>query len=317
MLPFLPCSSSSRSLASRKAMTASVSLRRVAVSTLPTESLRSRPPPLPLLMRGMSSAGTLPLGFSMVKLPCLTRGFPAFSPPPPPPPSAPPFLSSDLFLRSEPPDILSGALDGEEAELGCRLPVISLREAGGGRSSSALLSFSWGSVSCFSPISDPCPAALAWLVARVSSAGGWGSVLRLRSVRLEEDSPLLREAPDPKASPRQGEGKNSPTGKVGPAPLFFSTAGGSRYLSLCAGSWPSLPPSPPGRSGCGWRRCRPTGRPSRGLREKPGWPGPGGRKPGREDPAQRPFSPERREKRQRVSDERLDQQNTPSRVRYI
>lgn len=93
------------------------------MSMLPTESLRSRPPPL-LLMRGMSSAGTLPLGFSMVKLPCLTRGFSAFSPPSP----APPFLSSDLFLRSELPDALSGALEGEEVELWFRLPLISLWE---------------------------------------------------------------------------------------------------------------------------------------------------------------------------------------------
>lgn len=198
LLLFLSSLFSSLSLASRNAITASVSLRRVAVSMLPAESLRSRPLPL-LLMRGMSSAGTLPLGFSMVKLPCLTRGFPAFSPPSP----APPFVSSDLFLRSVLPDILNGDLEGDEAELWFRLLVISLWELGIRHSSSALVSFSWGSVSCFSPISDLCPTTLALVLARMSSAGSWGRVLRLRSVRLEEESPLVRDAPDSNASPQK------------------------------------------------------------------------------------------------------------------
>ncbi len=185
---------SSLSLASRNAMTASVSFRSVAVSMLPTESLRSRPL-LPLLMRGMSSAGTLVLGFSMVKLPWRTKGFPDFSPS-----CAPPFLSSDLFLRSVLPEVRRGALDGEDVELCFRLLVISMSPVGVGDSPSPLFSFSWGSVSCFSPISDLSPKALALDLARESSTGSWGRVLRLRSVRLEEDSPLLRDAPDSKAS---------------------------------------------------------------------------------------------------------------------
>lgn len=187
---------SSLSLASRNAMTASVSFRSVAVSMLPTESLRSRPP-LPLLMRGMSSAGTLALGFSIVKLPWRTRGFPDFSPPSPAPP---PFLSSDLFLRSVLPEVRRGALDGEDVELCFRLLVISLSPLGVGDSPSPLFSFSWGSVSCFSPISDLSTRALVLDLARGSSTGSWGRVLRLRSVRLEVDSPLLRDAPDSKAS---------------------------------------------------------------------------------------------------------------------
>lgn len=267
LLLFLSSLFSSLSLASRKAITASVSLRRVAVSMLPTESLRSRPPPL-LLMRGMSSAGTLPLGFSMVKLPCLTRGFPAFSPPSP----APPFLSSDLFLRSVLPGVLSGALEGEEAELWFRLLVISLWELGSGHASSALFSFSWGSVSCFSPISDLCPAALAFVLARVSSAGSGGRVLRLRSVRLEEDSPLLRDAPDSKASPQKQQSHYSPSNieqhLVTAAPALNSLR---IYLSLCAGRWMFLHLSPPGRSGCGWQLYWPTERPSWSHQEKPVW----------------------------------------------
>lgn len=178
-------------------MTASVSFRSVAVSMLPTESLRSRPL-LPLLMRGMSSVGTLALGFSIVKLPCLTRGFPDFSPTSPAPP--PPFRSSDLFLRSVLPEDRVGALDGEDVELCFRLLVISASPVGVGDSPSPLFSFSWGSVSCFSPISDLTPKALVLDLARGSSTGSWGRVLRLRSVRLEEDSPLLRDAPDSKAS---------------------------------------------------------------------------------------------------------------------
>lgn len=185
-------------------MTASVSFRSVAVSMLPTESLRSRPL-LPLLMRGMSSAGTLALGFSIVKLPWRTRGFPDFSPPSP----VPPFLSSDLFLRSALPEVRRGALDGEEVELWFRLLVISLWELGVGDSPSPLFSFSWGSVSCFSPISDLSPRDLVLDLARVSSTGSWGRVLRLRSVRLEEDSPLLRDAPDSKASAPRGQRTNS------------------------------------------------------------------------------------------------------------
>ncbi|TNN64326.1 hypothetical protein EYF80_025456 [Liparis tanakae] len=113
-------SASPVTLASRNAMTASVSFRSIAVSMLPTESLRSRPP-LPLLMRGMSSAGTLALGFSIVKLPWRTRGFPDLSPSIDPPP----FLSSDLFLRSVVPEDRRGAWDGEDVELCFRLLVIS------------------------------------------------------------------------------------------------------------------------------------------------------------------------------------------------
>lgn len=193
---------SSLSLASRNAMTASVSFRSVAVSMLPTESLRSRPL-LPLLIRGMSSAGTLVLGFSIVKLPWRTRGFPDFSPSPGPVPAPappPPFLSSDLFLRSVLPDVRTGALDGEDVELCFRLLVISTSPVGVGDSPSPLFSFSGGSVSCFSPISDLSPRALVLDFTRGSSTGSWGSVLRLRSVRLEEDSPLLRDALDSKAS---------------------------------------------------------------------------------------------------------------------
>lgn len=194
---------SSLNLASRNAITASVSFRSVAVSMLPTESLRSRPL-LPLLMRGMSSAGTLALGFSIVKLPWRTRGFPDFSPPSP----APPFLSSDLFLRSVLPEFRRGALDGEEVELWLRLLVISLCELGVGDSPSPLFSFSWGSVSCFSPISDLSPRALLLDLDRMSSTGSWGRVLRLRSVRLDEDSPLLRDAPDSNASPSREQRTN-------------------------------------------------------------------------------------------------------------
>lgn len=181
---------SSLSLASRNAMTASVSLRSVAVSILPTESLRSRPL-LPLLMRGISSAGTLVLGFSMVKLPWRTRGFPDFSPSPAPPA----FLSSDLFLRSVLPEVRRGALDGEEVELCFRLLAISLSSTGVRQPPSPFFSFSWGSVSCFSPISDL--RALVVDLARGSSTGSWGRVRRLRSVRLEEDSPLLSDASAP------------------------------------------------------------------------------------------------------------------------
>jgi len=195
LLLFLSSLSSSLSLASRNAMTASVSFRSIAVSMLPTESLRSRPL-LPLLMRGMSSAGTLALGFSIVKLPWRTRGFPDFSPSTDPPP----FLSSDLFLRSVVPEDRRRALDGEDVELCFRLLVISPSLMGVGDSPSPLFSFSWGSVSCFSPISDLSPWALMPDLARGSSTGSWGRVLRLRSVRLEEDSPLLRDAPDSKAS---------------------------------------------------------------------------------------------------------------------
>lgn len=184
-------------------MTASVSFRSVAVSMLPTESLRSRPLLLPLLMRGMSSAGTLALGFSIVKLPWRTRGFPDFSPPSP----ASPFLSSDLFLRSVLPEVRRGVLDGEEVELWFRLPVISL--LGVGDSPSPLCSFSWGSVSCFSPISDLSPTPLGLDLALGSSTGSWGRVLRLRSLRLEEDSPLLSEAPDSKVSALGGQRTNS------------------------------------------------------------------------------------------------------------
>lgn len=197
---------SSLSLASRNAMTASVSFSSVAVSILPTESLRSRPP-LPLLMRGMSSAGTLALGFSIVKLPWRTRGFPDFSPPSPVPP--PPFLSSDLFFRSVLPEVRRGALDGEDVELCFRLLIISPSTMGVGDSPSPLFSFSWGSVSCFSPISDLSPRALVLDLARGSSTGSWGRVLRLRSVRLEEDSPLLRDAPDSKASASRERRTNS------------------------------------------------------------------------------------------------------------
>ena len=197
LLPFWSSLFSSLSLASRNAMTASVSFRSVAVSMLLTESLRSRPLP-PLLMRGMSSAGTLALGFSIVKLPWRTRGFPDLSSPDPPP-----FLSCDLFLRSELPEFRRGALDGEDVELCLRLLVISLPCLGVGDSPSPLFSFSCGSVSCFSPISDL--SALVLVLARGSSRGSWGRVLRLRSVRLEEDSPLLSDAPDPKASTPEGQ----------------------------------------------------------------------------------------------------------------
>lgn len=197
---------SSLSLASRNAMTASVSFSSVAVSILPTESLRSRPL-LPLLIRGISSAGTLALGFSIVKLPWRTKDFPDFSPSPAdaPPPPPPPFLSSDLFRRSELPEVRRGVLDGEELELCFLLLVTSPSSMGAGHSLSPLLSFSWGSVSCFSPISDLRP--LMPILERGSSTGSWGRVLRLRSVGLEDDSPLLTDAPDSKASTPEKQDK--------------------------------------------------------------------------------------------------------------
>ncbi len=187
-------------------MTASVSLRRVAVSMLPTESLRSLPP-FCRLMWGISSMGTLPLGFSIVKLPCLTSGFPDLSP------SLPLLLSSERLLRLSSDALLSPLPRGRTddcfpAFLSCWMLLdwldMSLLSGVPMHSPSPLwslwLSFSWGSVSCFSPISER-------LI--FSSVGSCGRVLLLRSAWLEVVEPvLLIDMPASNASPSEVRKEN-------------------------------------------------------------------------------------------------------------
>ncbi len=177
-------------------MTASVSLRRVTVSMLPTESLRSLPP-FCRLMRGISSMGTLPLGFSIVKLPCLTSDFPDLSP------SLPLLLSSERLLRLSSDALLSPLPRGRTFPscwmLLDWLDTTSLLSGVPMHSPSPLcslwFSFSWGSVSCFSPISER-------LI--FSSVGSCGRVLLLRSAWLEVVEPvLLIDMPASNASPSE------------------------------------------------------------------------------------------------------------------